>query len=727
MAALVPIFFGAFLTIASAYAIGASLFRRLAPPPEVSLAAGAALLSVLVFLAVLAGVAGWPAFLLLGAAACGARLKWARGGVQAAESPNSSLSSRECLAAMAVFGAYGLWYFVNALTPETLPDGVGYHLGLAFDYNRLHGFPARMTFFDAVPQGMEMLFTMAFAFGRHSAAKLVEFAFFLATPPLIFRIARRLRMGDRAALVAAVIYFCAPVAGIAGASSYTDAAMVFFTLAAFYSLLAWRDSAEMLYLAAAGLAAGFCYAVKLTGIYTVAAAGLFVLAGRRRSWRALLVLSAAVALVTVPWAARDWVLTGNPVAPFANSIFPNPDFHVLTEKELSSSLASLGAVKPLGVAWELAFGDRLTGTFGPLLWALPLGLVAWRSRAGRLCLVAALIVALPWLSNKGARFLMPAVALAALPLGVVLPRRVAWAAIAVQAIVCWPQVLNGWQPEWTFRLHHFPWQAALRTEPEADYIARNSVEYRIARMVRSATPPGARIFSFDAVADAYVARDVTVSWQSAEGDRMADILRMATFYRRDPLYAWSGNWPPIPLRTLRFRLRASYPAEWDICEAELRSGGERIAASPQWTLRAWPNPWEAPAALDGNPTTRWRTWQPMRAGMFFEIGLDHPQRLSGAVLVSHTPIYGVPLEFYGQTLEGRWQRLSATPAAAPLPAADARLQAAAALRRAGFQYVLTPTGAEGNGPIGKLIEGAPLDWDMQKVGEAGGQSLFRIR
>src|ERR1035438_7211494 len=84
---------------------------------------------------------------------------------------------------------------------------------------------------------MEMLYTVAFAFGRHAAAKMVEFTFFLATLPLIFRIGRRLGAPDLACLVAAVFYFCAPVAGITGSSSYNDAAGVFFLLAAFYLLL----------------------------------------------------------------------------------------------------------------------------------------------------------------------------------------------------------------------------------------------------------------------------------------------------------------------------------------------------------------------------------------------------------------------------------------------------------------------------------------------------------
>ena len=46
-------------------------------------------------------------------------------------------------------------------------------------------------------------------------------------------------------------------------------------------------------------------------------------------------------------------------------------------------------------------------------------------------------------------------ALAALALGMVLPRPVAWAAIAVQAVLCWPLVLDTWETRYSFRLHQF--------------------------------------------------------------------------------------------------------------------------------------------------------------------------------------------------------------------------------------------------------------------------------
>ena len=716
MAALPSILFGGLLTLVTAYAIGSAALRKLAPPPEIALATGAALLSVLIFLVVLAGAAGWPAFLALGLIGSASGLAAGR---------CKLLPPRPRYLAL-LFLPYALWYFVNALAPETLPDGLSYHLGLPYEYIRLGGFPSRIAFFDAVPQGMEMLYTMAFAFGRHSAARLVEFAFLLATPVLMLRIGRRLGMSDLASLVAAVFYFTAPVAGVTGSSSYTDAAMVFFTLAAFYALLTWRDTGTTLWLLPAGLAAGFCYSIKITGAVVVVAGALFVILQRRGVLRPLLLLATSAALVMSPWLVRNWVLTGDPLAPLGNALFPNPYFHLLTEKELGAALSSYGRVTPLRIPWELAFGDGFTGTFGPLLFFLPLGLLALRTRTGRLCLAAALILALPWFSNRGARFLMPAVAMAAFPMAMVLPRRAAWAAIAVQAVVCWPQVLNLWQPDWIFRLHDFPLRAALRIQPEPDYLGRHSPEYPIARMLEDATRPGTRILSFDTVANAYLARDVTVSWQSAEGDRLSDTLRMATVFR-DPTYKWSATWPTVSLRALRFRLPAAFAAEWDICDIELADGEDHISPSPQWSLRAWPDIWETPAALDGNRATRWRTWQPMRAGMFFEIDFDRPLTLASAALTSHTPRFNVELDFYGQTLDGRWQLLSAAPSATLLPDEDLRLQATSALRHAGFQYLLVPTGEQGNGAIGRLIEADPLAWDMEKVGQYGDQAVFRVR
>ena len=123
------------------------------------------------------------------------------------------------------------------------------------------------------------------------------------------------------------------------------------------------------------------------------------------------------------------------------------------------------------------------------------------------------------------------------------------------------------------------------------------------------------------------------------------------------------------MRTLRFRMPASYDGEWDINEVRLFSGDDRVFNSPQWTLGGWPNRWEAPLAFDGNLATRWRTWETVRAGMYLDIEMGNPQRLTSAVLVTHTPVFRVQLEVYGLDVKGQWHLLTTNPAGDSAPAA----------------------------------------------------------
>jgi hypothetical protein len=458
------------------------------------------------------------------------------------------------------------------------------------------------------------------------------------------------------------------------------------------------------------------------GAFTVLAAVLFALAQGRPRAAALVTLGAAI--VMAPWLVRNAVLTGNPVAPLLNAVFPNPYFHVATERELAANLRSLGSVRPLAVPWELAFGDHLDGTFGPLLLALPLGLLALGRRAGRWCWASALILALPWFSNTGARFLMPALAVSALALGMVLPRQAAWAAIAIQAVLCWPQAIALWETRYAFRLHDFPLRAALRIEPESAYLERHLDEFKLARMIESQTPPDAKILGLAGVANAYLARDVRVTWQSAEADRLLDTLRLAAL-PTDLLFDWKTAWPLESLRALRFRLPVSGSGEFEISDIRVYSGDELIYTSPHWNLRAWPNSWEAPLALDGNLATRWRTWQPVHSGMYFEIRLDHPQRISAALLYSRAP-RTLPLEVYGQASDGRWRALG-VPYPLRHPNEDLRASATLAMRRAGYRYLIAPTGAGGNAPLGNALLGQEPEWGLERVEQAGRYYLFRIK
>jgi hypothetical protein len=723
---LPSILFGAFFVLAVAWALGRACLYRLAVPCTITLAVGAAAESGLVFLLLLAGAANRVTFAFV-AVACAALIWRLRGRAPRLEDTVKAPADRVTFwLAAAALASYGALYLINAMAPEVEPDAVGYHLGLVSEYVRLGRFPSRVGFYEMMPQGLEMLFVPAFAFGRHSAAKLVHFAFLLATVPLLLRIGRRLQLPDRVAWIAAVVYFCAPVVGVSGTSAYNDAALVFFVLATFYLLLVWRDTRDARYLVPAGITAGFCYAIKMPGILVLPLALAFVMVETRAIRnRAVLRLAGAGLAVMAPWLLRAVIMSGNPVAPLFNGIFPNAHFHALIEKQLASVLRSPRNM-PLWRAWyELAIGGLFGGIVGPVFLALPLGLLALSRRAGRLCWLAAALLALPWFWNSGTRFVMPALPFLALGLVMALPKPAAWVCLALQAVACWPQVVDHYDYAHIWRLRDFPWRAALRIESEDHYLWRQSDDYKIAQMLEHNTKPGERIFSLIAVATAYTDREVLQFWHSAQAEQISDTLRVVSIYRSEPFFEVRATWTPQPIWGLRIRLAQAHPAEWSIHDVMLFSGEYRIYNSPQWRLRAWPNVWEAPLAFDENEATRWRTWQPMRAGMYVQAEFDHAQMLSGALMTSQTPIFHVPFEFYARGRDG-WRLLTDRPEVTLRPLPDLRAAATKAIRNAGFSYILAATGNEGNAPLAAAMEGHAAEWGMEKAGYAGRVTLYRI-
>lgn len=110
------------------------------------------------------------------------------------------------------------------MAPETSPDGVAYHLWLAQTYLQAHGFARLDTFYAHMPQGLEMLFLFALAFGRNSSAALVHFAFLMILPLLMLSYGRRAGIVVAAA-AAALFVFVSPVVGVDGTTSYNDVAM----------------------------------------------------------------------------------------------------------------------------------------------------------------------------------------------------------------------------------------------------------------------------------------------------------------------------------------------------------------------------------------------------------------------------------------------------------------------------------------------------------------------
>ncbi len=312
---------------------------------------------------------------------------------------------------------YTLLYLWHALSPEVQPDSLHYHLTLARLTGTTGAFPSQFSFYNLLPQGMETLFAVAWAWAGERGAKLLDLAYLAATIPLLLAIARKLEIDAKAAWCAALFYFVTPVVGTAATCTYNDAALAFFGLAVFLMLLEDRPWL-------AGLLAGFCYAIKLPGGVAPVAGFVWYLA--RRDVRSALRVGLAATLVMAPWLIRNLVLTGNPAAPLLNALFPNPAFHVESERELSRWLRDYGGVAWCSIPWEATvLGGALQGLVGPT-WLALAALVPW-ARRQRLLLAAGLVAGLPWVLNIGTRFLMPSLPFLALAVFARLPRRAALA------------------------------------------------------------------------------------------------------------------------------------------------------------------------------------------------------------------------------------------------------------------------------------------------------------
>src|SRR5205085_662586 len=165
----------------------------------------------------------------------------------------------------------------------------------------------------------------AFAFGQHSAAAMVHFAFLLALVWQMFGYRPAQAPGPRPlapgpGFLAAVLVFASPLVGIDATSAYNDVALAAIAFTLFQVLQIWDENRSPRLLAAIGLLAGFAVATKYTGWLAIpyALGSVAWKSRRQRAARSLWPVTLGAALVLGPWLVRNWIWARNPVAPFFN-------------------------------------------------------------------------------------------------------------------------------------------------------------------------------------------------------------------------------------------------------------------------------------------------------------------------------------------------------------------------------------------------------------------------
>jgi hypothetical protein len=731
MFTVVAILFGALVTAASATACGWLIWRRVALSRgerwPLAFVTGAAVWSLVIF--ALCATHTFRRGIVLALSLAVVALAWRARRVESLTPP--SLPRWQRWFAFLLFTPFSVLYLTNALAPEWSPDGSTYHLAIPIRYLQARGFTLIAdNFYSHLSQGVELLYLQAFAFGRHPAAATLHWLFFVAATLLIFTFARRHGQA-RAGLAAALFFYASPVIGIDGSSAYIDLAVAAVILALFYTLELWRESPHPPLLTAAGVLAGYTFAAKYTAaVFLLYALG--VVAWRARAWRPVLTLGALAALSIVPWLAKNYAYTGNPLAPFFNTWFPNPFVHVQFEVEYQQWFRRYDLTDLRLIPWEVTVpGFQLGGALGPLFLLTPVGLLALRRPAGRAVALAFVVALVPYPLNIGTRFLIPAVPFASLLIALAvdaLERRGLVLALALtHAVLCWPKtppgLLTYWSPQ-SWRLTHVPYRAALRQEPEDGYLRRKSQGYEIVKMFERHVPPGERILAVNGLPDAYLSRPFSVTFQSAEGERLQDIWFAGFDPARQPMRVLRYSFAPAARQRLRVVLqqRGTPGMQWSINELRVYAKGTELARRPEWRLTANPERWDSPRAFDNSPVTRWRSWRTAEPGMFLQVDLGTPQTVDRVDVETSpdSPLDEVALESFEN---GAWRVVEARPTVVEVPLPKwLRRTASAELLRQGIRYLAIRNGEYSANDLRE----APEEWGIRAVDELHGLRLYRI-
>jgi hypothetical protein len=724
--------FGFAFTVLVCYALGWPLVNRLPVYKEerwpLAFVLGSAILSGIVFLLCVVHQARRGVFLAIGIAAI--LIAWRT--KSAPKEPFLALKRGFKTLFLALFVPLSVLYLANAMAPEMSPDGSSYHLGWVAKYASNHGFTPPTTIYGMLSQGVELLFLVAFVFGKHSAAAMVHLSFLFNLIWLMVCFGRRIRKPN-SGLAAAIFVFASPVVGIDGSSAYNDMALACIGFALFYLVWIWDSQRTRLLLICAGLLGGFMYATKYTGaILAIWAAGIVLWRSRDKA-RDVAVISLMTLVLSVPWMIRNAVHTGNPVAPFFNRVFPNPAVHVLFEKQYSEWLASYDVQNKWELPLEVTIrGDKTAGVLGHLFLLSPLALLALRRKEGRWLLGVAAVALLPYPMNLGTRFLLPAIPFISIALAMSLEiRYVLPLLMLAHSVLAWPHwppgLLEKAIPGGGWKLTGMPWKAALGREKEDDFLRFRSEGYRRARLIESLVPPGGRVLALNGISDAYTSREILVSYQSASNEKFLDILQTGSDDTRWPRLIW--KFQLAGSKTVRrFKIEQTFATkvpeeQWSVTEVRVLRDGSELPRASGWRLTAQPNPWDIQMAFDNSPVTRWRSWETARPGMFVEVDFGQTETITEIVVETSWDNPNCRVRLLVDSGDGRWQDAGVTASMEERSVKYwMRREATLELLERGVGYLLfTPDEYPG-----KELGEAPKEWGVTQIGEEGGARLFRI-
>jgi hypothetical protein len=432
-------------------------------------------------------------------------------------------------------------------------------------------------------------------------------------------------------------------------------------------------------------------------------------------------------VLIAPWWIKNLATVGNPLAPFGNKFFANHYFTTRFEAEYMK-----------GQKWDGTLPDRLIdatvrggkggGFLGPLFLLSPLGLLALRYQQGRRALLAAALFLIPAFANGQTRFLMPAAPFVAMALCLAVWKAPgALIAVVIAAVVfAYPPVADVYCDSWAWRLHEFPVADAFRLVDDQTSLKSRLGGYKTTELINRVVPDKGKVFAMAPPQEAYIRRDIVVSYQAAEGENLRDLLYVATRLDFQPSWIFRFQFPAAPFRSIRVIQTAAgiENDEWSVGEVKFYDGGKELSRDSQWKLSSDANPWDLGYAFDANPVTRWGSRTALFGGMRMQVHFARPLTMDTVELDCSHDQWSIRLKLEGQDAGGNWKPLGGPPEPGERPIQEnLRSPAMVEFKKHGITHILFN---KGDALLEDFRQHSDA-WDVVLAGQAGDDWLYEIK
>ena len=384
-----------------ATAIGSRVLRTVhatfgeSTPLERGLLSAALGFGLLQYLAFGLGVSGlltsrnlWIGLILLLVVFAADMLRVAQGIGKAIRAPRTSLPNWIRIGTM-VLAIPLLFALFQSLCPPTDIDGTYYHLTAPKRWLQMGAMGYLPTLLHTnTPMSVDMLFTLALGTWSDTAAKLIHYTLGILSLLAIFALGKRVK-SETVGFLTVVLF----LVGLPSAKTvmlftwaYVDLGITFQIISAMLAWLLWNRSRSSGWLIASALCAGFATTTKMTVAFAGLALSVLTFLtlhqeeknGKSLALRSGLGFLALSLLPVLPWMARAWTITGNPVYPVLASLFPTRDWSPEAGKAFERFFRYYVWGTSSGGGWSLAKRQLLLfSTMGGVI----LGATFWMSRA----------------------------------------------------------------------------------------------------------------------------------------------------------------------------------------------------------------------------------------------------------------------------------------------------------------------------------------------------------